>query len=209
MALKTTVKVGSINNLSDARYCAGIGVDILGFCFESSHEKLVDPTTFLAMSEWLSGVQYMAEFPTYNFQQIEENLALYEKVQHIQVSTPQELNLLQARKETISFSLDASEYKSLGEVADELKALHQDVTYFVLENPHDSDCLTLEDALHLAEQFPVLLGFGITPENCLSLVDNSAIAGIALKGSEEIKPGYKDFDDLAEILEVLEIDEAY
>ncbi|WKN44645.1 phosphoribosylanthranilate isomerase [Tunicatimonas pelagia] len=209
MALKTTVKVGSINNLSDARYCAGIGVDILGFCFESTHEKFIEPTAFLAISEWLSGVQYMAEFPTYSFQQIEESLALYEKVQHIQTDNSPELPFLQSRKESASLSLDAGKYKSLGEIADTLQDCHQEVTYFVLENPHNSANLTLDDALHLAEQYPILLGFGITPENILSLVDNSAIAGIALKGSEEIKPGYKDFDDLAEILEVLEVDEAY
>ncbi len=32
MALKTIVKVGNITNLSDARYCAVMGVDMLGFC---------------------------------------------------------------------------------------------------------------------------------------------------------------------------------
>jgi phosphoribosylanthranilate isomerase len=31
MPLKTFVKVGCITNLSDARYCAGMGVDMLGF----------------------------------------------------------------------------------------------------------------------------------------------------------------------------------
>jgi len=209
MALKTTVKVGSINNLSDARYCAGIGVDILGFCFESTHEKFIEPTTFLALSEWLSGVQYMAEFPTYSFQQIEKTLALYEKVQHIQSSNSQELTLLQTREESASFCLEADNYSSLGEIADELQAYQQKVTYFVLENSHGSAHLTVDDTLHLAEQYPILLGFGITPDNILSLVDNSAILGIALKGSNEIKPGYKDFDDLAEILEVLEVDETY
>ena len=29
MPLKTFVKVGNITNLSDARYCAGMGVDML------------------------------------------------------------------------------------------------------------------------------------------------------------------------------------
>ena len=31
MSLQTFVKVGEITNLSDARYCAGMGVDLLGF----------------------------------------------------------------------------------------------------------------------------------------------------------------------------------
>ena len=31
MALNTLTAVTEINNLSDARYCAGMGVDIIGF----------------------------------------------------------------------------------------------------------------------------------------------------------------------------------
>lgn len=209
MALRTTVKVGSINNLSDARYCAGMGVDILGFCFETEDDKFVEPTIFLSISEWLSGVEYMAEFPTYTAQKIEESLEKYEKVQHLQIGNVTDLPLLEKRDTPITLSLNASNYSSLGDIADVLQQYHQQVTFFVLENPHELPHLTLSDALHLAEQYAVLLGFGITSENVLSLVDNSAIEGIALKGGDEIKPGYKDFDDLAEILEVLEVDEAY
>ena len=38
--LKTLIKVSNINNLSDARYCAGMGVEMLGFSMdELSIEK--------------------------------------------------------------------------------------------------------------------------------------------------------------------------
>ena len=41
--LKTQVKVSSITNLSDARYCAGMGVDLLGFPIqEISLEKFTE-----------------------------------------------------------------------------------------------------------------------------------------------------------------------
>lgn len=37
MALKTFVKISGVNNLSDARYCAGMGVNQLGFNIEDKH----------------------------------------------------------------------------------------------------------------------------------------------------------------------------
>jgi len=39
------------------------------------------------------------------------------------------------------------------------------------------------------------------------LVKKHHIYGIALKGGEEITPGYKDFDELADILEKLELED--
>ena len=33
--LKTIVKVSEVNNLSDARYCAGMGVEYIGFSMDN------------------------------------------------------------------------------------------------------------------------------------------------------------------------------
>ncbi len=59
----------------------------------------------------------------------------------------------------------------------------------------------------LAEDCRVILGFGITVENVQSLVEETGIYGISLSGGKELKPGLKDLDKLAEILEKLEIEE--
>lgn len=209
MALKTTVKVSDITNLSDARYCAGMGVEILGFCFEDKQDKFVAPDLFTALSEWLSGVKYSADFTDYSAQQIEKTLKMYKPVELLQTASSEQATLLNKLELPIILQLEASNFGSLGALADEMKRSQHNIAYFNLENSEDVNYLTLEDALYLAEQYPVLLGFGVTPTNVLSLVDESAIQGIALKGSNEIKPGYKDYDALAEILEQLEVDETY
>ena len=41
MALSTIVKVGSIRNLSDARYCAGMMVDVLGFSINPNDKNYI------------------------------------------------------------------------------------------------------------------------------------------------------------------------
>ncbi len=58
----------------------------------------------------------------------------------------------------------------------------------------------------LAARFPVILGFGINRENVIELVETTGIKGLALQGGDEIRPGYREFDDLADMLELLEVD---
>ena len=42
MGLKTLVKVSEVNNLSDARYCAGMGVEMIGFSLDENHPKFIE-----------------------------------------------------------------------------------------------------------------------------------------------------------------------
>src|SRR5688572_33445133 len=61
MPLKTFVKVGCITNLSDARYCAGMGVDMLGFRVVEGQEDYIKPSQFQEIRGWISGPSVVAE----------------------------------------------------------------------------------------------------------------------------------------------------
>jgi phosphoribosylanthranilate isomerase len=52
MALKTLVKASEVNNLSDARYCAGMGVEMLGFCLDENHPKFIELARLREISVW-------------------------------------------------------------------------------------------------------------------------------------------------------------
>ena len=43
MGLRTSVIVNGVNNLSDARYCAGMGVDVIGFNLKLDDPNRVQP----------------------------------------------------------------------------------------------------------------------------------------------------------------------
>ncbi len=58
----------------------------------------------------------------------------------------------------------------------------------------------------LASQHPVLLGYGFNQHDAGELVTTLGVEGISLAGSSEIRPGFKDYDELADILESLEVD---
>ena len=57
------------------------------------------------------------------------------------------------------------------------------------------------------DQLNVFLGAGITPTNASSLSELPGLYGFALDGGDEIKPGLRDFDQLAAILESLELED--
>src|SRR5690606_27876233 len=74
MMLKTQVKVGNISNLSDARYCAGMGVDMLGFAVIPGQEDYVPEPLYQDLRGWISGPAIVAELygitPEMNLQAI-------------------------------------------------------------------------------------------------------------------------------------------
>lgn len=61
MPLKTLVKASSITSLGDARYCAGMGVDFLGFRAIESSENHMPPQLFQEIRGWISGPAIVAE----------------------------------------------------------------------------------------------------------------------------------------------------
>ena len=65
-----------------------------------------------------------------------------------------------------------------------------------------------EAAAQLVCEMPVVLTKGITAETVNHQLDNNiSLKGIGLQGGNEIRPGFKDFDTLADILEAVEIDD--
>lgn len=208
MALKIFVKVSGVSNLSDARYSAGMGVNILGFSFDPADKHFVPSDQYIAITEWISGVDYAAEFNACTPEEIEQQLTDHGQVDLLQVTDYHQLPLLQKLQLPIILKIDIGDLKDIAALADILRDAQPHVKYFLLENEHGQNSNAwLDDVLRLSDQYPILLGFGIDTENIAVIADQSNLQGIALKGSEEIKPGYKSYDELADILEALEVDD--
>ncbi len=57
MALITSVIVNGVNNLSDARYCAGMGVDMIGFNLDESQPGFMPAADLQDIAGWVAGVK--------------------------------------------------------------------------------------------------------------------------------------------------------
>lgn len=203
MALKCFVKVGNVTNLSDARYCAGMGVDLLGFPVDAARPGHVTPAAFGAIAGWVAGVQFVGEVEdadTVNLTLLLEAYAL----DWLQVSRTTDWAALHHYEVPLICRVDWDAVGTADRFYETYGPVAPHVSYFLLE----SEAATLGEAARtiaeIAKQYPVLLGFGLEPATVEDALAQTAVRGIALKGSGEIRPGYKDFGALADLLEALE-----
>lgn len=206
MALRTFVKINSITNLTDARYCSGMYVNLLGFNLDSTSDKYTNPDLFKEIIGWVSGVEFVGEFSHKFNPDILGTLQNYPSISWVEYDRIDELKSLVGKGYSLIYKMNLEEIIHLeAEVA---RLLHE--SGIILHVISQDDVLSENDLLvikKLAENCKVLLGTGITIENVLDLVENTEIFGISLSGGEEIKPGLKDLDQLADILEKLEIED--
>lgn len=205
MALNTIVLVNQITNLSDARYCAGMGVEMLGFKLQPEHPQHITPQEFKEISGWVSGVKLVGEVQELPTQEVEEILLNY-KVDMLQLNS---LYLIEELDELplpiilrVMIDKDTVEENLLGL----LELYHPHVEYFLIDS---DDFRSIDETNYkflrdISKSYPIIIGFGLTKENTREALDMIHPAGIALKGSEEIRPGFKNFDELEEIFEQLE-----
>lgn len=202
MALKTSVFVRDINNLSDARYCAGMGVDLLGFCIDSTLPNHVNPSKVKEIAGWVAGVKIAVEVNELNettlnlIMETDPDVILLNKIagdiEHLNIPTLLKVKInINAPKQSEKVF---SDYKHI-------------VEGFLIENDEISDISIQKELLKdWCSKWKIFIGSGINNDNLEIILNTITPAGISLKGGDEIKPGLKTFDELADILEYLEAD---
>lgn len=203
MSLSTFVKVGEITNLSDARYCAGMGVELLGFNVVENTSTYVDPEKFEEIVGWVVGVSYCAELGHH-----EPDTALIDaltKANIAYIESASELFLERLTGFQKIYKLEVSS-ENVTDLPGTLKKAGAFADMILIESEDDTIFARIDDIVQAANHsIPVIKAYQLDQQSITQLETHN-FHGIALKGSEEIKPGYKDFDELAEILEALEVD---
>ncbi len=208
MALKTFVKVSSINNLSDARYCSGMQVNLMGFSLEENDKNFVSPTKFSEITGWLSGLEFVGEFTHTHPDRILEILQEYPEIQYMEIQEEFYLKMLVNTKYRLILKQKLEDLEDLVQLIKKADSYRNFNVILLLS----SETLKLNKGVvdqikELSAQCEVLLGFGFQADNVIQIVEQTGIKGISLEGGNEIKPGLKDFDELADVLESLETED--
>ncbi len=194
--LQTTVKISNITNLSDARYCAGMGVEMLGFSMDS-----LPVERYNEIRNWVAGVQIVGETCSNNIVEITELVAKFQP-DYLQISDWKIVGEVAKLGLPMLLSLDFQD-PNLSFVLSSSSNL---VKYFLIENSDEFahlDIETLNQLAPIANEYAILLAFGVQESNIKEILEEKLV-GIALQGSDEIRPGFKDFDEMMNILEALE-----
>ncbi len=199
--LRTTVLVRRVTNLSDARYCAGMGVEMLAFPLTGP--EALSPETVRELSGWVSGIQLVGEIDAETHTSEEINaLADACALDYILLTGhPTELQSAELNRPIIR-EVTLENLESL--------PMFGEVTYAILTGLTEA---ALQDT-HLATRLieapvPVLLKVPNPTANSVraALEWLPTLAGLALEGGHETRPGVRDFGTLGEALEALEIED--
>jgi len=204
MALKTLVKVSGVTNLSDARYCAGMGVEMIGFGLDENHPKFIELAKLREISVWISGIKVVGEFNGDNLDNV--NYLSHEiPLDFVQLNHLPHLEILNHIKNPIILKLDI-EKDGLEEIEEAMNKYAGSVMFFLLESAVYS-IADLEEVLeNWCGKYNIIVGFDINDQSLPVVINKINPKGIGLHGGHEIKPGLKNFEHLADILELLEED---
>lgn len=195
MPQKPVVYVRRITNLSDARYCAGMGVDMLGFVVDPGHEDYVSPSRFQEMIGWIAGPKRVAEMIALGKSDLTEVVEQYvPDLLHIEWKY-----ILNLRVPDLPLILEipAEEWPASRSAVQNLNLR----IAFLLLNLRAKDTPNLPA---FESGYSVLLSLDKECGSVTSILQQTRASGLALQGSRELVPGLKDYDHLSRILEELE-----
>lgn len=179
--LKKNVLVKSISNLSDARYCAGMGVEFLAFELDQNHVDFIGLDKIKEIKGWLIG-------PKIGGRVSEDfiDLAMLKELNFDFIITDNESSI--------------THYKEgVGIVLLETSDIANDLADAIIVNT-----ATLNDTQVIQANVPVFVESSAAMELAREIDQLDNIEGLVLKGSHEVRPGFSSYDQLMDILETLE-----
>ena len=193
MALVTNVKVGNITNLSDARYCAGMGVQRLGINVITGSDTYVSAAQWSDITSWISGPRTVVEV--------------------YRIKTSEDFHEIERLYKPDYFEMGLHEYTLLKKdlaTSVMLKITSELQKFTIPELNKDKNIESLivsEDDLNAIVGLNQAKNLFIIPngsKNIVGLLTTFPNASFSLTGSSEEKPGLKNYDELSAVLEQLE-----
>lgn len=181
--LSKIVKAGSITNLTDARFFSAFEVDFIGFCFDPQSLLYISPQNALAIKGWITGPKIVAEFANQDPDNIKNIIQFFE---------PDIIEIDEQNLETI-LPLCISLNKPLIVRTESEKETNEHILFYLAP---------LSAAEKIKDKSNFI--FDLT-ESTTTAPDISNLPAIQLKGSPEQEVGIKSFDNIAHILESIEI----
>lgn len=204
MSFICSIKLGQVNNLSDARYAAAVGIEYIGFCFNPEHPQYVAPIKAKEMIDWITGSHIVAEFGAQSAAEIKDISELLQ-VDVIEVNNallPDEIPLL---GKAVIKKID------LGNMSEEMLTREVEAYHQVCDAFHfyyTKEVVPYPDLLkQLCSSYKVIWGLPVHAGNVMDVVNTYKPFGINVSGGMEEKAGIKDFDELNDLIDTMTTEE--
>tara|TARA_Y100000588_G_scaffold346889_1_gene395209 strand:- start:297 stop:890 length:594 start_codon:yes stop_codon:yes gene_type:complete len=195
MSLKYFVYVSSVSNLSDARYCSAMMVDCLGFNLDQNSKNKISIDNISQISSWINGVKLVGEFNKSSCSYINKTLQKtdFSLIQMDISNICVKLNF--DYKNIIVKIKDLSEHNN--SILPVLKYNFCETEIIIIEKFNESNSMILE---YLAKKYKVLINPLKSINETKEILEKYNL-GLHLYGSDEIRPGFKDYDSLSSVLD--------
>ncbi len=211
--LKTKIKASNISNLTDARYYAAWYVDWLGFDLRASVENTLSLAEVKAIKEWIEGPVIVGEIDLLDFEKAKEIINFLE-LEAIQVGMYTPIAQLQSLQDyTIIKEVVVEPGMKVSDLEAHLAEYFDVVSYFLLDfDKNGIDWQQIKEGISFSVEFlqaicerqEILLSIHHQPTEIEEILERIQPYGLSVKGGIEEKVGFKSFDEVDEIFEILE-----
>ena len=194
-------------------FFSGAGVKYLGFCFDKNSERYIESEKAFQIKEWVSGPLIVGEFST-NSNPDEINL-ISQKIglDYVQMTDVFPLGLNSEIEKPIFQEIIIEELSDLYELRAKMDERSENVYAYVLNflvHSYPWDVIELDpsniDIIWKAtDHHKVIIDTRINKENVLNILDRTKAYGVNIPAGNEISTGVQSFEDVADLLEILEI----
>ena len=192
--LKTNVILSRGTNLSDARYAAGMGVNYIGFSINPENAEYVTVDQVKTISDWLSGVSFIGDVGDSLMSNVEEYGSTY-----IQISNALLIDDLDEPILSLDLTTD-----NKSEVINTLQTYSASVLFFIVNVDAEAFSSLQPQLKELCNNYQIYISTEFDSQKLALVLSEIKPTGIVLYGSNEEKPGFSNYDGIAEILEQLD-----
>jgi len=193
------IKICGMTNLADARYCAALGADYLGFIQYPASPRYVHPTLAQEIIEWVEGPQSVGVFVNENPDAVNQiaSDAGFDLVQLHGDETPEYCR--QIEKPVIK-AIRVKSSHTADQLRRTMEGYRSSVSLFLLDSfvlglPGGTGRISpWRTAAAVSGDYPVILAGGLGADNVVEAVETVRPVGIDVASGVEKTPGRKNFE---------------
>lgn len=194
MPLEKIVLLRNVNNLTEARYAAGMGVQYLGFDLHPNQPHHLPKTEFDDIQQWVVGPNFLGQ---YDQNDPQEALTLCRHYPLKCLEAPAAIPPPLPDIEHLFLKHTLLDNTLAEQLSNSQKAHHtpSNTLYHTIEAPINQLLHHWEALLHCSQQHSLLIAPQTQPTYALTQkLIQSPLAGIVLHGSDESRSGWKEFE---------------
>jgi phosphoribosylanthranilate isomerase len=198
------IKLSGVGNLSDARYAAAMGIHYISFCFDPANPAYIAPVKAAEIMGWTSGSEAIGSFGEQSKEEISDICEML-KLDMVEVENAIEAAQLISFERPIIKTIDVSGMNE-NEVETIIEKYRATCYAFQLKAekyPFSNSFLS-----KLCSEVKIIADINFHISNTAAFIREVKPYAISLQAGSEEKTGLRDFDELADLLESIQVEEA-